>query len=71
MEKKQEATAPQIQGTWDEKQASEYLGFSQRTLRNMRSLGKGPRYVKFFSMVRYRKSDLDKFIDENVRDPAA
>jgi predicted DNA-binding transcriptional regulator AlpA len=36
-------------------------------LGNWRSAGKGPRFVKLGGRVKYRKIDVDDFINSNVR----
>jgi hypothetical protein len=40
-------------------------------LANWRSAGKGPRYVKLGGRVKYRKADVETFIDSNVRQSTA
>lgn len=48
----------------DEREAAAILCAEVRTLRNWRSLGKGPRFLKIGErMVRYRRADLAAFID--------
>ncbi|MEM6411419.1 MAG: helix-turn-helix domain-containing protein [Pseudomonadota bacterium] len=48
-----------------ESEAARLLAVSPRTLRNWRTLGHGPVYVKISGRcVRYRQSDLVNFIDE-------
>ena len=51
------------------KQASEYLGLSPVTLSNARYTGTGIQipYVKMSSSVRYKQSDLDKYIETHTR----
>ena len=51
------------------KQASEYLGLSPVTLSNARYTGTGVKipYIKMSSSVRYKQSDLDKYIESNTR----
>jgi len=51
-----------------EKQTSRLLGFSVRTLQAWRVRGGGPRFVKVSARcVRYRQSDLDRWIEERLR----
>lgn len=46
------------------KQAAIYLGLSPYTLEKWRTQGIGPRFVRLGAKaIRYRKSDLDAFID--------
>ena len=45
--------------------AADILQLYPRTLENWRSLGRGPRYVKCGKRVRYRVSDLLKYLEDN------
>ena len=47
-------------------QAGVYLHLHRRTLANMRSQGRGPRYVRSGARALYRLSDLDAFLDEHT-----
>lgn len=50
------------------KEAAQYLGFSYQTLAEWACEKTYPlKYVKFGRDVRYRKKDLDSFIEERVR----
>lgn len=52
----------------NEQQAAEYLEFTPRALQMWRHKGNGPKYVKISSRaVRYRKRDLDEWIEAHVR----
>lgn len=56
---------------FDEDGAASYVGGSQsplspRTMQRWRLEGIGPNYVKLGRLIRYRKSDLDRFIDERT-----
>ncbi len=56
---------------YDEQSAAAYIGgssspISTRTMQRWRVEGVGPTYVKLGRLVRYRISDLDKFIDERT-----
>lgn len=42
-----------------------------RTLRQWRYVGRGPKYVKVGASVFYRPSDLQAWIEQQVRDPEA
>lgn len=48
------------------------LGLSVRTLANKRSnperYGPGPRYVKVGRLVRYQRSAIDRWIEQNTHD---
>ena len=46
----------------DETKAAQLLDLRVKTLRRWRWAGKGPRFVKLGSAVRYRLADLDEFI---------
>ncbi|WP_409188850.1 helix-turn-helix transcriptional regulator [Bradyrhizobium sp. RDM4] len=43
------------------------LGITTGALANNRSAGKGPRYVKLGKQVFYRRTDVQAWIDANVR----
>jgi predicted DNA-binding transcriptional regulator AlpA len=50
--------------------AARYLGVTEATLRFWRANEMGPPYFKAgVKLVRYRKSDLDKWIEERVERP--
>ena len=62
-------TATAIEGSGgllDEHRAARYLGLCVKTLRNWRSAGKGPSYIKIGRIVRYRMRDLDDFVEDNL-----
>ncbi|HEC32598.1 MAG TPA: DNA-binding protein [Deltaproteobacteria bacterium] len=46
----------------NDREAARFLGLAPQTLRNWRSQGKGPSYVKIGNAVRYRMEDLEKYI---------
>jgi hypothetical protein len=51
--------------------AGDYIGdVPPGTLKQWRHLGKGPRYVKFGRHVRYRRSDLDAWIEAHTVEPS-
>ena len=51
-----------------EQQAAGYLGgVSVRTLQRWRMTGEGPAFTKIGKCVRYRTSDLDRFLEANLR----
>lgn len=57
---------------FDEHLAGEYIGGKEspipvRTLQRWRLEGLGPRFHKLGKAVRYKKSDLDKYIDSCSR----
>ena len=44
-----------------------WLGTSAGSLAQMRYRGQGPRFVKTGKLVRYRRSDIDAWLDANTR----
>lgn len=48
-------------------QAAAYLGLSPRTLECWRLTGAGPVYIKVGRRVRYRRSDLEAWLDARLR----
>lgn len=48
-----------------EAETSEITGVPRRTLRQWRYVGKGPIFVKLGRAVRYRRDDLDAWIEGN------
>jgi len=51
---------------WTTKQAAEFLQIKETTLEQWRWNGKSPRFVKMGRCVRYRKADLEAFMNERV-----
>lgn len=55
-----------------EKQAAKYIGVNHTTIRLWRYEGKGPSFFKAGDkLIRYRKSDLDRWIAERLTEPSA
>lgn len=52
---------------WTERQVAPHLGVTVRALQSWRLTGGGPPYVKIGRSVRYRPSDIKRFVDERVR----
>ncbi len=52
---------------FDTIEAPGYLGLKRTTLEAWRCRGGGPKFVKLGRLVKYRRSDLDKFIEARVR----
>lgn len=46
------------------REATAYLGSSVLALSQYRALGIGPEYFKVGKMVRYRRSDIDKWLEQ-------
>jgi excisionase family DNA binding protein len=51
---------------WTTKQAAEFLQIRETTLQQWRWNGKSPRFIKMGRCVRYRKADLEAFMNERV-----
>jgi predicted DNA-binding transcriptional regulator AlpA len=51
--------------------AAAFLGKPPTTLRQWRYRGVGPAYIHIERSVRYRRSDLDAWLDANRVDPQA
>ena len=47
-------------------EAAEYLRLHPGHLQNLRARHQGPAYIKLGFAVRYRRADLDHWIDDNV-----
>lgn len=58
----------QHQNFLDSNEAAEYLGLQRTTLEAWRCRGGGPRFVKLGRAVRYRRVDLDTWIESRLRD---
>lgn len=43
-----------------------YLAMTPKGLRNLRYKGEGPPAVKVGGLVRYRKADVDRWLDEHA-----
>jgi hypothetical protein len=52
-------TAPHL----NEREAAKFLGITVEGLRTWRKLGRGPRYRKFGRCVRYKRADLEVFVE--------
>jgi predicted DNA-binding transcriptional regulator AlpA len=51
-----------------EKEAAAYLGVSQRWMQERRADGNGPPYCRLTARtVRYRRQDLDRFLEERMQ----
>jgi hypothetical protein len=51
-------------------EAAEYVGIKKRTLEDWRrrSIAKGPCYLNLDGLIRYRRSDLDKYLDSGSQE---
>jgi predicted DNA-binding transcriptional regulator AlpA len=59
------------QHAYNEREAARYLGVSGAALRLWRSRGEGPRHFRAGErLVRYRRADLDSWIESRLSEPA-
>lgn len=49
------------------REAADYLGLKAATLNKWRVFGDGPPFIKVGHLVRYRKADLDAFLQSRLR----
>jgi excisionase family DNA binding protein len=54
---------------FNSREASAYLGCSESVMRLWRSQGQGPRYFRAGKLIRYRRADLDAWIEARLCDP--
>lgn len=54
-------------GMLNERQVAEYLNMSLGSLRRWRLFRKGPKYLKIGSAVRYRREDVDAWLNSNTQ----
>jgi len=52
----------------DSDQAAQYIGLKRTTLEAWRCRGGGPKFAKLGRAVRYRKADLDDWIESRIRE---
>ena len=64
-------TQPRDERLRDTVDAAGYLDLPPRTLDMWRYKGTGPPYIKIGRHVRYRQSDLDRYLDSRTVDPTA
>ncbi len=55
----------------DDEKLSSVLDVSVGTLANWRYQGRGPRFVKVGRHVRYRRSDVEDWLERNARESTA
>lgn len=61
----------EMQNTLNEREAGKYLGISAAVLRLWRTENKGPRHFKAGEkLVRYRRTDLDAWIEARLSAPS-
>jgi excisionase family DNA binding protein len=49
-----------------DKETASFLGVADRTLRDWRKQGKGPAFVQMGKKIRYRKKDIDAYLDRQT-----
>ena len=52
-------------------EVADWLRIKERTLRLWRDSGKGPRAQRVGAMIRYRQSDVQRWLDDQQRDQAS
>lgn len=52
------------------KEVAEEYGLNENTLRCYRSEGRGPRYLKVGKLVKYRRADVESWLDAQVVETA-
>jgi hypothetical protein len=53
------------------RQAADFLGFREQTLRKWRCIGKGPRFIAWGNTIRYLRADLVRWVAEGRQRSAA
>lgn len=48
---------------------AEYIGTTAAGIYNMRSKGEGPRSIRIGGRIRYRKSEVDAWLDSQAEQP--
>lgn len=51
---------------WNARELADYLGLAYSTVEFWRNKGRGPRYFRVGKYVRYRKSDVDAWLEEQL-----
>lgn len=64
------SAAAAVKDRMNVEKAADYLGCSESHLNNMRSQGRGPRYLRLGKRVFYRASDLDAYVERAVVETA-
>ncbi|MFT3854797.1 MAG: helix-turn-helix domain-containing protein [Ilumatobacteraceae bacterium] len=60
-----------VSALWDDRQLAEYLRLPERTPAQWRYRSRGPRWLKVGRHVRYRKSDVDAWLEQQAQGGAA
>ena len=56
-----------LEQLYNEKETAKLLSLSVKTLQRYRYTGGGPIYVKLGKSVRYKESDIEKYVSERTR----
>lgn len=56
---------------WDDHETGVFLKVPEGTLANWRYQGRGPRFVKVGRHVRYRRTDVEAWLERNLRESTA
>jgi hypothetical protein len=50
---------------------SDYIQIPEKTLAQWRYLNKGPKWIRAGKHVRYRKTDVDAWLEQQAHDPSS
>ena len=56
-----------LEQLYNEKETAKLLSLSIKTLQRYRYTGGGPIYIKLGKSVRYKESDIEKYVSERTR----
>ena len=56
-----------LEQLYNEKETAKLLSMSVKTLQRYRYTGGGPIYIKLGKSVRYKESDIEKYVSERTR----
>ena len=56
-----------LEQLYNEKETAKLLSLSVKTLQRYRYTGGGPIYIKLGKSVRYKESDIEKYVSERIR----
>jgi excisionase family DNA binding protein len=57
------------QNAYSEREAARYLGVSAAVMRLWRAEGSAPRHFRAGKLIRYRRADLDSWIEARLSEP--
>ena len=52
-----------------EAETARAVNMSLSGFRKMRASGRGPRHIRLGRIIRYRRSDVDAWLEQNTREP--